>query len=106
MTVTVKNKTPLVVPMAVRRKAGLRSGQEIEFKVTGGVINIIPKHPPMDDEYTPEQRRVIDAQLAAGLDDIKQGRTFGPFESHQEMLEFLHGQVKKAGPKPKRRKTA
>jgi bifunctional DNA-binding transcriptional regulator/antitoxin component of YhaV-PrlF toxin-antitoxin module len=106
MTVTVKSKMPLVVPMAVRRKAGLKSGQEIEFKVSGGVINIVPKLPPADDEYTPEQRRVIDARLAEGLADIKAGRTFGPFETHEEMIEFLHGQVKKAGSKPKRRKTA
>ena len=106
MTVTVKSKMPLVVPMAVRRKAGLKSGQEIEFKVSGGVINIVPKLPPADDEYTPKQRRAIDAQLAEGLADIKAGRTIGPFETHQEMIEFLHGQVKKAQSKPKRRKTA
>jgi bifunctional DNA-binding transcriptional regulator/antitoxin component of YhaV-PrlF toxin-antitoxin module len=106
MTVTVKSKMPLVVPMAVRRKAGLKSGQEIEFKVSGGVINIVPKLPTADDEYTPEQRRVIDARLAEGLADIKAGRTFGPFETHEEMIEFLHGQVKKAASKSKRRKTA
>lgn len=106
MTVTVKSKMPLVVPMAVRRKAGLKSGQEIEFKVSGGVINIVPKLPPADDEYTPEQRRAIDAQLAEGLADIKAGRTFGPFETHEEVIEFLHDQVKQAGSKSKRRKTA
>ncbi len=106
MTVTVKSKMPLVVPMTIRRKAGLKSGQQIEFKVSGGVINIIPKLPAADDEYTPEQRRVVDAQLAEGLADIKAGRTIGPFETHQEMIEFLHGQVKKPGSKPKRRKTA
>ena len=43
MTVTVKNKTPLVVPPSVRRQAGLKSGQEIEFKVSGGVISFHPK---------------------------------------------------------------
>jgi bifunctional DNA-binding transcriptional regulator/antitoxin component of YhaV-PrlF toxin-antitoxin module len=39
MTVTVKNKTPLVVPPAVRRLAGLKSGDELEFKVSGQVIH-------------------------------------------------------------------
>jgi bifunctional DNA-binding transcriptional regulator/antitoxin component of YhaV-PrlF toxin-antitoxin module len=29
MTVTVKNKTPLVIPPAVRRQAGLKSGQAL-----------------------------------------------------------------------------
>jgi bifunctional DNA-binding transcriptional regulator/antitoxin component of YhaV-PrlF toxin-antitoxin module len=42
MTVTLKNKRPLVVPDAVRRKAGLRSGDRIEFQVSGRVITIVP----------------------------------------------------------------
>jgi bifunctional DNA-binding transcriptional regulator/antitoxin component of YhaV-PrlF toxin-antitoxin module len=95
MTVTVKSKMPLVVPMAVRRKAGLKSGQEIEFRVSGGVINIVPKLPPADDEYTPEQRRVIDARLAEGLADIKAGRTLGPFESADEMIVHMQAQIEK-----------
>jgi hypothetical protein len=28
----------------------------------------------LDDEYTPEQHRIIDARLAEGLTDIKAGR--------------------------------
>ena len=91
MTVTVKNKTPLVVPPAVRRRAGLKRGQELEFKVSGGVITILPK--PPDDEYTPDQRRVIDARLAEGLADIKAGRTFGPFNSADEMIAHMEARV-------------
>jgi len=37
--------TPLVVPEAVRRKAGLRVGQPVEFKVSGHAITILPKEP-------------------------------------------------------------
>jgi bifunctional DNA-binding transcriptional regulator/antitoxin component of YhaV-PrlF toxin-antitoxin module len=108
MTVTVRNisKTPLVVPPAVRRKAGHKNGEDLEFRVSGGVITILPKLPAADDEYTPAQRRTIDAQIAEGLADIKAGRTHGPFPSHRRMIDFLHAQVKKAGPKAKRRKTA
>jgi len=95
MTVTVKSKMPLVVPMAVRRKAGLKSGQEIEFKVSGGVISIYPKVPPADDEYTPEQRRIVDAQLAEGLADVKAGRVHGPFSTHKEFIASLHKEAKK-----------
>lgn len=99
MTVTVKdNKTPLVVPPAVRRRAGLKRGQEIEFKVSGGVITILPKLPTADDEYTPEQRRIIDAQLAEGLADIKAGRTLGPFDSAGEMIAHMKAQLKKRPP--------
>jgi len=95
MTVTVKNKTPLVVPPALRRQAGFKSGQEVEFKVSGGVISISPKLPTADDEYTPEQRRVVDAQLAEGLDDIKAGRVHGPFATHKEFIASLHKEAKK-----------
>ena len=95
MNVTVKNKTPLVVPPAVRRRAGIKSGQELEFKVSGGVITILPKPPAADDEYTPEQRRVIDARLAEGLADIKAGRTFGPFDGADEMIAHMEARATK-----------
>jgi hypothetical protein len=84
MTVTAKNRT-----------AGFKRGQEIEFKVSGGVIGIRPKVPAADGEYTPEQRRIIDAQLSEGLDDIKAGRTFGPFDSADETINHMKAHIKK-----------
>jgi bifunctional DNA-binding transcriptional regulator/antitoxin component of YhaV-PrlF toxin-antitoxin module len=92
MTVAVRNNntTPLVVPSAVRRKAGFKSGQELEFKASDGVITIIPKLPDADDEYTPEQRRRIDADL----DDAAKRRFHGPFDSADEMIAHLKGELK------------
>jgi bifunctional DNA-binding transcriptional regulator/antitoxin component of YhaV-PrlF toxin-antitoxin module len=92
MTVAVKNnnKTPLVVPSAVRRKAGFKSGQELEFKASGGVITIVPKLPNADDEYTPEQRRRIDVQL----DEAEKGPFHGPFNTAGEMIAHLKGELK------------
>ena len=101
MTVTVKSKTPLVVPSSVRRQAGLKSGQKIEFKVSGGVITIYPKLPAPGEEYTPEQRRIVDAQLAEGLADVEAGRVNGPFDTHKEFIASLHEEAKKLN----RRKT-
>lgn len=105
MTVAVKNnnKAPLVVPPAVRRKARFKTGQELEFRVSGGVITILPKLPNADDEYTPEQRRVIDAQLAEGLADIKAGRVRGPFSTHEEFIASLHKEVRKLNRKKTKR---
>jgi bifunctional DNA-binding transcriptional regulator/antitoxin component of YhaV-PrlF toxin-antitoxin module len=99
MTVVTKSKTPLVVPAAVQRKAGLVAGQKVEFRASGGVITITPKPPAADDEYSPEQRRVIDARLAA----VGKGPYYGPFDSADEAIKFLRKEIRsrKTG-KPKR----
>ena len=93
MTVAVKNdnKSPLVVPAAVRRRARFKSGQELEFRVSGGVITIVPKLPDADDEYTPEQRRAIDARLR----EAEKGPYYGPFDTIDEMIADLRGRVAK-----------
>ena len=104
MSVAVKNnnKAPLVVPPSVRRQARFKSGQELEFRASGGVITIVPKLPSAD-EYTPEQRKVVDAQLAEGLADIKAGRVHGPFSTHKEFIASLHKEARKLSrQKPKR----
>ncbi len=99
MTVTVKNKTPLVVPRSIQRRAGLKASDKVEFRVQGGTITITAKE--SDEEETAEQRRVIEAQLAQGLDDIRKGRSSPHFDTVEEMLASL-----KAGKKaPRNRKT-
>jgi bifunctional DNA-binding transcriptional regulator/antitoxin component of YhaV-PrlF toxin-antitoxin module len=103
MTVAVKNnnKTPLVVPRAVRRRAGFKSGQELEIKASGGVITILPKLPPADDEYTPRQRRAIDRGIAVSEKDYKEGRSYGPFKTHEEFIASLHKEAAKLRGKKK-----
>src|SRR5260370_9890879 len=101
MTIHVSSKTELMLPRSIRRRAGFKTGDKLEFKVSGGVIHIIPKLQSADDEYTPEQRRAVDRELAKGLKDIKKGRLHGPFHTHEAMIEFLHEQVKKASRKAK-----
>jgi AbrB family looped-hinge helix DNA binding protein len=102
MTVTVKSKTPLVVPPSVRRQAGLKAGQQIEFEVVDGVISIRPKHPAAD-EYTPEQRRIVDGQLAASLADVKAGQVHGPFSTHEEFIASLHKEANRLNRKNAKR---
>lgn len=95
MTVTVKSKTTLTVPPQIQRNAGIRAGDQVEFKVSGGIISIIPKLPSADDEYTPAQRRVIDAHLAAA----RKGPYYGPFETADAAIKFLNKEIRnrKAG---------
>lgn len=90
MTVGLQNKQPVSVSPAVLRRAGLRSGQEIEITVSGGVITIRPKLPPADDEYTTAQRSAIDRGIAASEKDYKGGRSYGPFQTHAEFVASLH----------------
>ena len=57
-----------------------------------------------NDEYTPRQRRIVDARLAEGLADIKAGRTHGPFDSADEMIAHMKAQTKKLRPPAKKAK--
>lgn len=90
MTVTVKNKAALTVPAEVQRRAGIKAGDRVEFKVSDGVINIIPKPPAGDEEYKPAQRRIIDARLA----QARKGPYHGPFDTADQAIEFLHKEIK------------
>jgi len=80
-----------MVPPSVQRRAGIKAGDRLEFKVSGGVITILPKLPNADDEYTPEQRRTIDAQL----DEAEKGPFHGPFDTAEEMIAHLKTGLKK-----------
>src|SRR5690242_29925 len=91
MTATVKNKIGLNVPAAVQHQAGFKPGDVVEFKVSGGVITILPKLPTARDEYTAEQRRKIDAQL----DEAEMRPFYGPFNSGEEMIGHMKSQLKK-----------
>lgn len=93
MTVAVNNnnQTPLIVPSAVRRKAGFKSGQDLEFKPSGGVITILPKLPTAEDEYTLKERYAIDAELA----EAARGPFYGPFDTADAMVADLKRQLKK-----------
>ncbi len=58
--------------------------------MSGGVINIVPKLPVADDEYTPAQRRVIDARLQ----QARKGPYHGPFATADEAIAFVRKEVK------------
>lgn len=44
MTATVKRKTPLTVPDSVRRRAGFKPGDRVQFKVSLGVVTICTRN--------------------------------------------------------------
>jgi len=66
--------------------------------VSGGVIAILPKLPTAVDEYTPEQRRMINARL----DEAEKGPFYGPFTA-KKAAAFLRETLKEnQRAKPKR----
>jgi hypothetical protein len=102
MTITVKNKTALLVPPTVQRKAGTEVGDRLEFRVSGGMINIVPKLPAAEDEYTPRQRRMIDARLDKAAEEVKKGHVSPAFETVAEFAAALKADAKKLKGKAKR----
>jgi len=90
MTTVVKRKTPIVVPESLRRRAGIKAGDRLEFKVSGGIISIIPKLPSADDEYTPAQRRAILAEIG----EAQKGPYYGPFETADAAIQFMRQQIR------------
>jgi len=90
-----------VVPESLRRQAGIKVGDRLEFKVSGGIINIIAQVPSADDEYIPAQRRTILAEIA----DAQKGQYYGPFDTADAASKFLRKENRKrraAKAKPKR----
>ena len=106
--VKVQNNGQMTIPSRVRHAVGVTDGDLVDVKAVGRKIIITPalvrdrsKLPTADDEYTPEQRRIVDAQLAEGLDDIAKGRVSPRFHTVNEMLASMRSGHKKAQRKKK-----
>jgi AbrB family looped-hinge helix DNA binding protein len=93
--VKVQRKGQVTIPTRLRVQVGLVDGDLVEAKAERGKIVLTPKM-IVDREYTPAQRRVVDARLAESLEQANKGHTYGPFETHKDMTTFLHGEAKKA----------
>src|SRR5258706_14113872 len=88
MTITVKGQEELVIPRSVRRKAGIKAGDRLELTVSPRTITISVEEA---DEYTPAQRRAINARLA----EARKGPHHGPFETADAAIAFLRGAIKR-----------
>ena len=72
MTVTLKDKTPLTVPDKVRRRAGFKPGDQVEFRVSRGMVTILTKDfQAADDTLTAEEAK----KLRHALKQIREGKT-------------------------------
>jgi bifunctional DNA-binding transcriptional regulator/antitoxin component of YhaV-PrlF toxin-antitoxin module len=74
MTAVVKDKIPLTVPDKVRRRAGFKPGDRVEFRVSHGVVTILTKDfaaETADDTLTAEEAR----KVRHALKQIRAGKT-------------------------------
>jgi len=53
----------------------------------------------------PEQRRAIDTRLKMALEEVKQGHAAGPFNTSDEMIASLKGELKQSGTKKTKRRS-
>jgi hypothetical protein len=81
-------------------------GDRVEMKAIGGVITIVAQPPGAEDEYTPEQRRIINARLRKAEEDIREGRIYGPFNTAEEMAASIEANIKKMRAAKKKAKPA
>ena len=106
--VKIHRKGQMTLPTRLRTLAGIAEGDFVEAAFLRGKIVITlksthdrSKFPSAENDYTPGQRRIIDARLAEGLADVKAGRVHGPFASAQEASAYVEKAVTAgSGPTP------
>jgi len=99
--IKLQRKGQMTIPSRLRLHLGLVDGDLVEATAERGRIVLTPKlivDRTAPGEYTPAQRRAIDARLAESLEQARKGETFGPFETHEAMTAFLHSRTMKARP--------
>jgi AbrB family looped-hinge helix DNA binding protein len=97
----IGQRRQVVIPKEIFEALGLEVGDFVEVQQVKGTVVIKPKKlVDAEDVLTPAQKAVIDARIAEGLEDMKQGRVYGPFDSVEAMLHSLHGATPKKPSKP------
>lgn len=95
-------KGQVTIPTRIRTRLGIADGDVLDMKVRSNCVVLTRKAADEDDELTPEQRKIIDARLAEGLEDVKMGRVYGPFKTIAELERSMREVGKKLRTKPKR----
>ncbi len=80
--VKVKDKFQVTLPSSVRDQVGVVVGDILEATVEKGRITLTPKS-------------LVDRDIAEGLEDFKQGRSIGPFETADAASKALRWATKR-----------
>ena len=81
--VRVKDKFQITLPATLREQIKLAVGDVMEVKVEGTKIVLTPQ-------------AVVERELAEALEDVRKGRTLGPFKSSKEAVQALRRAAKSA----------
>jgi len=87
--VAVKNKFQIVIPQHIRKQVHVEIGDLLEAGVEDGKITFTPKS-------------LIDRHLAEALQDLKQGRTHGPYDNTRDAIDALERRAKRHAKQRKR----
>jgi AbrB family looped-hinge helix DNA binding protein len=80
--VTVRTKFQIVIPQHIREQVHVEIGDVLEAAVEDGKITFTPKS-------------LINRHLAEGLEDIRKGRTHGPYDSAAAAIKALDARTKR-----------
>lgn len=84
-TVKLGVSRQVVIPKRIHDALGLRPGDYLQVEATGGRVVFTPK--------TLVDKR-IERRIAESLEDFAAGRSYGPFDSAEEMIDSLHKNVR------------
>lgn len=98
MTITIDDANRVAFPAAIRDRAQIKAGDELEVFVSAGVITMVPKLPVAHSEYTPEERRrILDAVRAADVEP-----EYGPFRDGDDVAAFLESNSSEFESRPRK----
>ena len=92
----IGQRRQVVIPKEICDALGLQTGDFVEVKRVKATVVIKPKKlVDADEVLTPAQQAELDARLVEGLEDIKQGRVLGPFDTAKEAMRALRAKTRR-----------
>ena len=89
--ITIKNKYQIVIPVKVRKKAGLSVGDFLKVRVEKKGEIIFSAQTVVDREKLAH----LPKGIREGLEDVRMGRTYGPFNTADELVTSLKQNIKR-----------
>lgn len=86
--VKLNARRQITIPAEIAKRLGLKAGEELELVESEKALVLVPrKHIPKDQQwyYTDDWQKM----MQEAFEDVKAGRTRGPFENADEFINDL-----------------